>query len=109
MNMMAKKKKGPAADALAQLEVLEAAEVVDTAGKEVATVVEERPAPGKKKGGKKKTGPAADALAQLEALESSEALEALDTGAKGVSPLEGNRQSTLPRFSCGFSFRNSRR
>lgn len=64
--MMAKKKKGPAADALAKLEALEE----ETA--EVATAVEERPSlPVVKKAKKKKgaKGPAADALAALEELE----------------------------------------
>lgn len=64
--MMAKKKKGPAADALAQLEALEAE-------MEPAPVaVEERPTLPAKKKKKKKKGPkgaAADALAQLEELE----------------------------------------
>lgn len=66
--MMAKKKKGPAADALAQLEALEVTE------EETTTAVEERPSlrvttKGSKK--KKKKGPAADALALLEAAEAA--------------------------------------
>lgn len=62
---MAKKKKGPAADALAKLEALEA-DVSD-----IAPVVEERPSLPAKKAKKKKgaKGPAADALAALEELE----------------------------------------
>lgn len=63
--MMAKKKKGPAADALAKLEALEA----DVNA--IAPVVEERPSLPAKKTKKKKgaKGPAADALAALEELE----------------------------------------
>ena len=63
--MMAKKKKGPAADALARLEALEA-DMSDT-----APVIEERPSLPAKKAKKKKgaKGPAADALAALEELE----------------------------------------
>ncbi|CAM9110806.1 unnamed protein product, partial [Laminaria digitata] len=63
--MMAKKKKGPAADALAKLESLEA-DVSET-----APVVEERPSLPAKKAKKRKgaKGPAADALAALEELE----------------------------------------
>lgn len=64
--MMAKKKKGPAADALAQLEALEA-EMEPT-----PVAVEERPILPANKKKKKKKGPkgaAADALAQLEELE----------------------------------------
>lgn len=70
--MMAKKKKGPAADALAQLEALEA-EVEPN-----PVAVEERPTLSAKKKKKKKgpKGAAADALAQLEELE-----------AEGESPL----------------------
>lgn len=69
VSMMAKKKKGPGADALASLEALEALE----SETEPAVVVEERPSlplkkAKKKKGGKAK-GPAADALAALEELE----------------------------------------
>lgn len=65
MCMMAKKKKGPAADALAKLEALEAD--LD----EPVAVVEERPSLPPKKAKKKKgaKGPAADALAALEELE----------------------------------------
>lgn len=85
--MMAKKKKGPAADALAQLEALEAAGAVDLETKGTGAVVEKRPSPSKK--GKKKRGPAADALAQLEALEASGVLEVQDTEAKGSPPVEG--------------------
>lgn len=85
--MMAKKKKGPAADALAQLEALEAAEVVDLETKGTGAVMEKRPPPSKK--GKKKKGPAADALARLEALEASGVLEVQDAEAKGSPPVEG--------------------
>lgn len=69
VSMMAKKKKGPAADALASLETLEALEVET----EPAVTVEERPSlpvkKAKKKKGAKAKGPAADALAALEELE----------------------------------------
>lgn len=85
--MMAKKKKGPAADALAQLEALEAAEVVELETKGTGAVVEKRSSPTKK--GKKKKGPAADALARLEALEASGVLEVQDAEAKEPPPVEG--------------------
>lgn len=62
--MMAKKKKGPGADALAQLEAYE--EELD---KGVAVIQEQSSIPLKKKGGKKKKGPAANALAAIEELE----------------------------------------
>lgn len=66
---MAKRKKGPAADALAQLEALEAEEIESPSAPE-----ESLPLPSKKKGSKKKgkKGPAADALAALEELEAAE-------------------------------------
>ncbi|CAM9557427.1 unnamed protein product [Discosporangium mesarthrocarpum] len=70
--MMAKKMKGPAADALAALEAMEAVEESSA----VTTVVEPpmtKQPMGKKK--KKKKGPAADALAALEAMEESEEME----------------------------------
>lgn len=67
-----KKKKGPAADALAQLEALEA-EI-----EPVAVAVEERPPTLPKKKKKKKKGlkgPAADALKLLEDLEAEGGLD----------------------------------
>lgn len=67
--MMAKKKKGPAADALAALEALELAEEGNTAVEEPSSpppVAKQKAKKKKKKGAK---GPAADALAALEGLE----------------------------------------
>lgn len=82
MCMMAKKKKGPAADALAKLDALEA-DVSET-----APVVKERPSLPAKKAKKKKgaKGPAADALAALEELEAE-----FDAPA-AVTPQQGKRR-----------------
>lgn len=69
--MMAKKKKGPAADALAALEALELEETIGSAAG-ATPVVDERPTLPAKKASKKKKGakgPAAEALAALEELE----------------------------------------
>lgn len=63
--MMAKKKKGPAADALAALEALEMEETASVVPEE-ASQVTKAPKRKKKKGAK---GPAAQALVALEQLE----------------------------------------
>lgn len=80
--MMAKKKKGPAADALAKLEALEAD------ADAIAPVVEKRPSLPAKKAKKKKgaKGPAADALAALKEL------EAEFDGPAVVTPQHGERR-----------------